>query len=266
MTEPMRPGEIRLAGGDLAGGDRPLGVDHDRITLVVLNTSRRSVRISSHYPFERVNARLEFDRDAARGFRLDVPAGATVGWAPGETREVELVRYGGTIGAEGRGEEAAAETAAADGDDGTPATAAEGCPAGAPVTGRPRRRIGAAEWLARYGPHDRRPCPARGHQPVGTRSRTTRSATATSRSGATGKKHPLPDDPVRRRDQQESELDVLIAGVVVIDPYLGVVKTNIGIKDGRIVGIGRAGNPDQITAGVDMTGSVPRPCRSWATA
>ena len=50
----------------------------------------------------------------------------------------------------------------------------------------------------------------------------------------------------------DSELDVLIAGVVLVDPFLGVLKTNIGIKEGRIVGIGRAGNPD-ITAGVDMT-------------
>ncbi|MGZ8595639.1 MAG: urease subunit alpha [Actinomycetota bacterium] len=50
----------------------------------------------------------------------------------------------------------------------------------------------------------------------------------------------------------ESELDVLVAGVLVLDPYLGVVKANIGIKDGRVVGIGRAGNPD-ITAGIDMT-------------
>lgn len=50
----------------------------------------------------------------------------------------------------------------------------------------------------------------------------------------------------------DSELDVLIAGVVLVDPFLGILKTNIGIKDGRIVGIGRAGNPD-ITAGVEMT-------------
>ena len=50
----------------------------------------------------------------------------------------------------------------------------------------------------------------------------------------------------------ESELDVLVAGVLVLDPYLGAVKANIGIKDGRVVGIGRAGNPD-ITAGIDMT-------------
>jgi len=54
------------------------------------------------------------------------------------------------------------------------------------------------------------------------------------------------------RATPDSELDMLIAGVVVIDPFLGVVKTNIGIKEGRIAGIGRAGNPD-ITSGVELT-------------
>jgi len=54
------------------------------------------------------------------------------------------------------------------------------------------------------------------------------------------------------RATAESELDVVIAGVLLLDPFLGVLKTNIGIKDGRIAGIGRAGNPD-ITSGVDMT-------------
>lgn len=64
--------------------------------VVVVNRSARSVRVSSHYPFDRVNARLDFDRDAARGFRLDLPAGATERWAPGEERTVRLVRYGGS--------------------------------------------------------------------------------------------------------------------------------------------------------------------------
>jgi urease subunit alpha len=54
------------------------------------------------------------------------------------------------------------------------------------------------------------------------------------------------------RATADSELDVLIAGVLVVDPLLGVVKTSIGVKDGRIVGIGRAGNPD-VTSGVDLT-------------
>ena len=72
-----------------------LGAGRERITLAVTNTSKRVVRVSSHYPFWRTNRRLDFDRQAARGFRLDVPAGASVRFGPGESREVVLVRYGG---------------------------------------------------------------------------------------------------------------------------------------------------------------------------
>jgi len=67
----------------------------ERRRLTVRNDSLRAVRVSSHYPFDRVNKRLAFDRDAARGFRLDLPAGASLRWAPGETLDVDLVRYGG---------------------------------------------------------------------------------------------------------------------------------------------------------------------------
>jgi urease beta subunit len=72
----------------------------DRIHLEVTNTSLRVVRVSSHYPFWRVNPRLAFEREAARGFRLDVPAGATVRFGPGESRGVVLVRYGGRGGSD----------------------------------------------------------------------------------------------------------------------------------------------------------------------
>jgi urease subunit gamma/beta len=68
----------------------------ERRTMSVRNESARVVRVSSHYPFERVNARLVFDRAAAAGFRLDLAAGDTERWAPGETREVRLVRYAGS--------------------------------------------------------------------------------------------------------------------------------------------------------------------------
>ncbi len=94
------PGAVR-ASDHPAPGRRP---DRDRIELTVQSESRRLIRVSSHYPFHLVNPRLVFDRDAARGYRLDLPAGASQRWAPGESRTVRLVRYGGERGEAERGE------------------------------------------------------------------------------------------------------------------------------------------------------------------
>ncbi|HVM21080.1 MAG TPA: urease subunit beta [Egibacteraceae bacterium] len=65
------------------------------VQLRVRNTSTRPVRVSSHYPFWKANPRLEFDRDAARGRRLDLPAGDSLRWGPGDVIDVDLIRYGG---------------------------------------------------------------------------------------------------------------------------------------------------------------------------
>jgi urease subunit gamma/beta len=90
------PGEIVAAeAAPSRAGD---GTHRERRTLVVRSASRRVVHVSSHMPFERVNPRLEFDREAAAGFRLDLPAGASERWAPGETKTVALVRFGGRRG------------------------------------------------------------------------------------------------------------------------------------------------------------------------
>jgi len=90
-VDPLGPGAL-LIGDD---ADVILNDGREAIELAVTSRSRRRVRVSSHYPFERVNPRLEFDRAAARGFRLDAPAGGWVGWEPGETKVVRLVRYAG---------------------------------------------------------------------------------------------------------------------------------------------------------------------------
>ena len=94
LVEPLGP-----AGDDGPGAIRqaqpaePAEPDtRPRLELAVRNTSTRVVRVSSHYPFERTNPRLEFDRAAARGYRLDLPAGSNERWAPGEVRTVTLVR------------------------------------------------------------------------------------------------------------------------------------------------------------------------------
>jgi urease subunit gamma/beta len=89
------PGAV-LPGPTVAAGIAP--ADHERRELDVRSTSRRVIRVSSHYPFDRVNPRLEFDREAASGFRLDIPAGDSLRWAPGESKRVRIVRYGGSEG------------------------------------------------------------------------------------------------------------------------------------------------------------------------
>jgi urease subunit gamma/beta len=90
-ADPFGPGALVI--GDHS--DVIVNEGRQAIELTVTSTSRRRIRVSSHFPFHRLNERLVFNRDAARGFRLDVPAGAFVGWEPGETKTVRLVRLAG---------------------------------------------------------------------------------------------------------------------------------------------------------------------------
>ena len=86
----MIPGEIFTAQGDII-----LNADRQAITLLVANTGDRPVQVGSHYHFAETNPGLSFDRAAAHGTRLDIPAGTAVRFEPGQTREVNLVPYGG---------------------------------------------------------------------------------------------------------------------------------------------------------------------------
>jgi urease subunit gamma/beta len=92
LREPLGPPD-EDAPGSVRQAPRVDNEDaRERIELDVRNTSSRVVRVSSHYPFERVNRHLAFDRSVATGTRLDIDAGSTERWAPGETRTVRLVR------------------------------------------------------------------------------------------------------------------------------------------------------------------------------
>lgn len=86
----MIPGEILTASGDII-----LNEGRETLTLVIANTGDRPVQVGSHYHFSEVNPALDFDRDGARGFRLDIPAGTAVRFEPGQSREVTLVAYAG---------------------------------------------------------------------------------------------------------------------------------------------------------------------------
>jgi len=86
----MIPGEVIAAPGDIE-----LNAGRATVTVSVANTGDRPVQIGSHYHFYETNPALAFDREATRGFRLNIPAGTAVRFEPGQTREVELVAYAG---------------------------------------------------------------------------------------------------------------------------------------------------------------------------
>ncbi|WMC11875.1 urease subunit beta [Oceanimonas pelagia] len=86
----MIPGELQLAAGDIE-----LSAGRERRTLTVANTGDRPIQVGSHYHFAEVNPALEFLRERARGFRLDIAAGTAVRFEPGQHRTVTLVAMGG---------------------------------------------------------------------------------------------------------------------------------------------------------------------------
>ena len=87
----MIPGEIITATGDIE-----LNAGRPRISLSVANTGDRPIQVGSHYHFYETNPALDFEREKARGFRLDIPAGTAVRFEPGQSRTVALVAYAGT--------------------------------------------------------------------------------------------------------------------------------------------------------------------------
>jgi urease subunit beta len=86
----MIPGEFLLASGDIE-----LNAGRPTVQVVVANTGDRPIQVGSHYHFYETNDALSFDREATRGFRLNIAAGTAVRFEPGQERQVELVAYAG---------------------------------------------------------------------------------------------------------------------------------------------------------------------------
>jgi urease subunit beta len=86
----MIPGEILCAPGEIE-----LNAGRSTIELTVVNSGDRPIQVGSHYHFFEANPALQFERQRARGFRLDIPAGTAVRFEPGESRSVRLVAYAG---------------------------------------------------------------------------------------------------------------------------------------------------------------------------
>ena len=86
----MTPGELLIDDGDIE-----LNAGRKTIKVSVANSGDRPIQVGSHYHFYETNSALQFDREATRGYRLNIPAGTAVRFEPGQEREVELVDYAG---------------------------------------------------------------------------------------------------------------------------------------------------------------------------
>jgi len=86
----MIPGEYLIDDGDITLND-----GRKTISVKVANTGDRPIQVGSHYHFYETNSALDFDREATRGFRPNIPAGTAIRFEPGQEREIELVEYAG---------------------------------------------------------------------------------------------------------------------------------------------------------------------------
>ena len=103
VHDPIRPGrqpvdrDVVVAGEIIAAeGDIEINAGRPKVALRAINTGDRSIQIGSHYHFFEANRAMEFDRAAAFGMHLDIPAGTAVRFEPGEAKDVTLVAFGGT--------------------------------------------------------------------------------------------------------------------------------------------------------------------------
>jgi urease subunit alpha len=223
----VKPGEIRTPDQPV-----PLNAGRRSVEVKVTNDSSWPVGVGSHYHFFEVNRRLRFEREPAYGMRLDAPAGSITWFASGETRAVRLVPLAGR-------QEAWGFQGLVNGPLDQPPRSED-----APPQGGSRPRLHRAAYAKIYGPT------------TGDRIRLADSdlwveieedATSYGDEPLVGLGKTIRDGMLASpRVTSESELDLVITNVVVLDPVLGVRKTNIGIKDGRIAAVGRAGNPDVV--------------------
>ena len=234
----MIPGEYVLGEGDIEAN-----VGRRTVQVTVANTGDRPIQVGSHFHFFEANRELAFDRAQAFGMRLNIPAGTAVRFEPGDEKMVTLVELAGarevhglnalTDGPTGDGARAAALERAARG--------------GFKGAGRMSLRIPRRQYADLYGPT------------VGDRVRLAdtellieveRDFTVYGDEVKFGGGKVIRDGMGQsaRAVSADGVLDLVITNALILDHW-GIVKADIGVRGGRIVGVGKAGNPD-IMAGI----------------
>jgi urease len=226
-------------------GDVPLNAGRVGVMVTVTNTGDRPIQVGSHYHFIETNALLSFDRELSLGMRLNVPAGTAVRFEPGESRAVPLVPIAGNRVVLGGNN---IVDGCADGPDallkammrvaagGFLHVKTVGVPAPAPPL-----FIARSKYAAMYGPT------------TGDRVRlgdtnlfltVERDCTVYGDECKFGGGKTLREGMGQQAGVDASKtLDTVITNALIVD-YSGIYKADVGIKDGMIVGIGKAGNPD----------------------
>lgn len=245
MEDDRIPGEIRYGGGTIM-----LNSCRKAIVLRVTNTGDRPIQVGSHYHFIEVNPALVFDRRIAHGMRLNIPAGTATRFEPGETKRVSLVRIGGKQVIRGGN-----------------------CIIDGPVDDTNITAVMESESMVGFGHSEE------AHVSEGVIGEDPDLAIRMSHEAYANMYGPTTGDKIRLGDTElyaeiESDfavygdecvfgggkvirdgmgqacmyaaaecVDTVITNAVVID-YTGIFKADIGIKDGLIVSLGKAGNPD----------------------
>ncbi|MHC1562773.1 urease subunit alpha [Actinomycetospora sp. C-140] len=221
------PGEILHGDGDVTWGE-----EHETLDLVVANTGDRPIQVGSHVHFAAANPALAFDREAAAGMRLAIPAGTSVRFEPGVEKEVALVALGGTGTVPGIRldvDDPAGRRSGSAGP-GWSVTRETYADLFGPTTGD-RVRLADTDLTIRVE-EDRSRGPRGGDEAVFGGGKVIRESMGQSRA-----------------PRADGAPDLVITGALVLDHW-GVVKADVGVRDGRIVGLGKAGNPDTMH-GVD---------------
>ncbi|GAF56085.1 urease alpha subunit [Psychrobacter sp. JCM 18901] len=245
----MQAGEYHIQDGDII-----LNQGRQVQTISVSNTGDRPIQIGSHYHFYEVNDALSFDREQTRGFRLNIISGTAVRFEPGQSREVELVAYAGkqdVYGFAGRVMGAAHPDKASESTTDKKAIATSKKRVSrriyaehfGPTTGDKVRLADTELWL-------------QVEADLTSHKDTAVDQADTSQSGESSKPIEIKGEEVKfgggkviRDGMGQGQLlgaevaDTVITNALVVD-YTGIYKADIGIKDGRISAIGKAGNPD----------------------